>query len=417
MLSKGTLLNYNSTPATEVDREVIKMLRTSCDARNSTWEIQWPGLSEEPLDEFGPQKIFCMSFPWLFPGGIGDIKCDRKINLQPKEWAKHLLRLADGRFARDQTWCFYALNYVNRRRNIQQGKWFADNMVDKNITTLKCLQEKVAKHQTSFVPKLLYFGSAMLGSDAYWRNQRQELLSWIFHHMDVGNGPPSLFITLSCAEYHWKDIQQLLNQRHSLKNTNNLNLNTKTGRIRACNEYALVIQEYFQERVQHFMNTVAKTVFGIHHYWCRFEFAKSRGQIHAHILCMQGKESHIQNPNTLMHMFQNSTAEQDDAVAKWAEETFGLTACTPSGSDPLPQSNSQRTRQHPCGSRLRDQSNYNEDLDSLITGCQLHTCSRYCLKKTKTGMKVSTCYFINQLNQTPPNNTIFVILSTVQIWS
>jgi hypothetical protein len=61
----------------------------------------------------------------------------------------------------------------------------------------------------------------------------------------------------------------------------------KDCRIQACNDYAIVIQEYFQFRVQEFMDNIGKEVFSIHYYWLRYEFAKSRGHIHAHLLYLE----------------------------------------------------------------------------------------------------------------------------------
>ena len=34
--------------------------------------IQWPSFKENAISEYGDKKIFCMAFPWLYPGGNGD---------------------------------------------------------------------------------------------------------------------------------------------------------------------------------------------------------------------------------------------------------------------------------------------------------------------------------------------------------
>jgi hypothetical protein len=64
-----------------------------------------------------------------------------------------------------------------------------------------------------------------------------------------------------------------------------------TDKVRAVNDYAIVIQEYFQARVTDLLENYAKQVFGIKHYFARFEFAKSRGHIHVHLLAVLGKKS------------------------------------------------------------------------------------------------------------------------------
>jgi hypothetical protein len=81
---------------------------------------------------------------------------------------------------------------------------------------METLKKKLRNNDTKFIEKLQYFARFVPGSYSYWRNKRAELVSWIGHHVEEGNGPPYLFITLSCAEYHWKDIEMLLKKRRSI---------------------------------------------------------------------------------------------------------------------------------------------------------------------------------------------------------
>jgi hypothetical protein len=69
--------------------------------------------------------------------------------------------------------------------------------------------------------------------------------------------------------------------------------------VKAVNDYSIVIQEYFQARVTDFLENYAKQVFGIEHYFARFEFAKSRGHIHVHLISVLGKKSRIADLNDL----------------------------------------------------------------------------------------------------------------------
>ena len=62
----------------------------------------------------------------------------------------------------------------------------------------------------SFVNKLQYWSGYLKGSDGYWRQKIYELNEWIFYHLEQLHGPPTLFNTLSCAEYWWPDLQRLL---------------------------------------------------------------------------------------------------------------------------------------------------------------------------------------------------------------
>jgi hypothetical protein len=40
-----------------------------------------------------------MLFPWLYPGGNGDLNESRKVDIGVKDWARQQLFMADGRFA------------------------------------------------------------------------------------------------------------------------------------------------------------------------------------------------------------------------------------------------------------------------------------------------------------------------------
>jgi hypothetical protein len=184
-----------------------------------------------------------MLFPWLYPRGNGDFNEDQKIDIRVKDCASQQLHLADGRFAKDKTWCFFALNYAERRSNMTQGRWFVKNIIhSEDVPDMETLKEKLRNNDTKFIEKLQYFARFVHGSDSYWRNKRAELVSWIGHHVEEGNGPPYLFITVLCAEYHWKDIERLLNKRRSIAGEPPLTLDSITEKVKAVNDYSIVIQ-------------------------------------------------------------------------------------------------------------------------------------------------------------------------------
>ena len=118
------------------------------------------------------------------------------------------------------------------------------------------------------------------------------MYSWINHHVEAGNGPPLFFITLSCAEYMWPDIKRLILDRFAKAGLDVPDLNKSF--VQLVNDFTLVVQEYFQERVKIWLSTIGTKVFHIKHYWLRYEFAPSRGQIHAHILAIHENSSILQ---------------------------------------------------------------------------------------------------------------------------
>ena len=86
-----------------------------------------------------------MAFPWLFPGVHGDKDCyDLKGN-ELELWFKQLLHYFDARFSEDNIWCFYALNFLNRRRNQLNGSFYVDNIFKEGPKTIPELKLELEK--------------------------------------------------------------------------------------------------------------------------------------------------------------------------------------------------------------------------------------------------------------------------------
>ena len=233
---------------TKKDKKALNELTRSLEIGNSkskkcTYEL--PYAVEDAVNEFRPEgQTFAMAFPWLFPGGLGDRDSyDLKGN-NLELWFKRLLHYYDGRFASDNIWCFYALNFLNRRRNQMNGSFYVESFYQNGPKSIPELKKELEKGNTEWINRLSYWSYRVKGSAGYWRAKRREVHSWIDHHVKQGNGLPSFFITLSCAEYFWPDVERLLNERLQL--TGKGTKITDKNRIKCTNEMTLVIQEYFQ---------------------------------------------------------------------------------------------------------------------------------------------------------------------------
>ena len=69
-------------------------------------------------------------------------------------------------------------------------------------------------------------------------------------------------IILSCAEYYWTDIARLLKQRFDIPGVVNPldepDANGRINTVKNVNDFSIIVQEYFQKRVQNWLNTVGK---------------------------------------------------------------------------------------------------------------------------------------------------------------
>jgi len=352
--------------------------------KNKTIEkLHWPPREVKPISEFSDTKIFCLAFPWLFPGGIGDIKESREFDIDLSDWAQNLLFYEDGRFARDNMWCFFVLNYIQRHRNKNQSRWFVNDFIGTSPPTLELLQAKLINGDQSFINKLMYFGKVVPGSNAYWRAKKAELYSWINHHIEKGRGPPNVFMTLSCAEYFWPDLKRLLETYIQLTEGVQVNLDLNINKLqKALNDYTIVVQEFFQIRVEKFLKSIGFEVLGIKHYWGRFEFAKSRGQIHLHLLGITDDASII---NKKLWKLRRDKTRRTKFLANWIRTRYNCTAELPLDYEKQSKSSS------PCKVRFSQTTNIEKDGYDLCMFCQMHKCSNYCLKSStdrKTSKKV-----------------------------
>ncbi len=191
------------------------------------------------------------------------------------------------------------------------------------------------------------------------------------------------FITLSCAEHHWADIVKLIRERIEIAGGNPSECYLGSDKLgKFLNDYCIVVQEYFQLRVEKWLKTVGKDIFSIEHYWVRYEFAPGRGQIHAHLLALSTDQSIYE----LCHL----DMQQDDGetlraqrLENWAEDTIGLTANVNEAFNDL----SNNPIMPPMTFRFREIETcldaQENDTMSLEKDLQMHKCSAFCLRKEK----------------------------------
>ena len=60
----------------------------------------------------------------------------------------------------------------------------------------------------------MHYGKNVSGTNAYWSQAREDLKT-IIHQ----KGPPTIFWTLSCADFRWPEFHQLLRGDTDIRNT------------------------------------------------------------------------------------------------------------------------------------------------------------------------------------------------------
>ena len=115
--SHGMVTKAHTNTPKKKDKEIATILEQALgegNARNKGRKatIEFPHVSADVLSECNQDsRLFVKGFPWLFPGGIGDLSDAHNVKVKDTEWVEQLVHCRDGWFARAyhlyQTWFYY----------------------------------------------------------------------------------------------------------------------------------------------------------------------------------------------------------------------------------------------------------------------------------------------------------------------
>ncbi|XP_034239367.1 uncharacterized protein LOC117644210 [Thrips palmi] len=236
--------------------------------------------------------------------------------------------------------------------------------------TLSQLKDYLKEHPNT-AKQIMFYGSKIRSTRPYWSSRCGELLDLV---NDIG--PPTVFFTLSSADYHWPDPFRLL----GIKNPNKLSISEKR-KIMA--ENPLLFDQFFVMRSQYFIDHCFSKKYKVKDIWYRYEY-QHRGSIHLHGVAWFHDAPELKN-------IDNEKIQND--ILKYFDE---IISCE------NPDVNCTITETHPCAMRLSDVTNLQEDLSQLINRVQRHTKCSEKTCKTKNGKKLTKCKynFPFELNET-----------------
>ena len=120
----------------------------------------------------------------------------------------------------------------------------------------------------SLMSKLMHYAKNVSGTNAYWNRAKDDLKAII-----TQVGAPPIFWTLSCAEFHWPEFHNLC--------SDNGETSDSECRANVINNPHL-LDWFFTERTEQFVNYWLKKTLGATWYWFRYEYAVQCGSIHCH---------------------------------------------------------------------------------------------------------------------------------------
>ena len=242
-------------------------------------KLKWPDKNPKPLNEFKIELLATIAFPTLFPDGKGDPTNSATMrNATLAEKVRHLIKFAEFRndqwifrFASHPRFAYWAFNMIQRHRLLSQGTIFLkQNPCDSQITVEQLKQMLASNTYSTLMSKLMHYAKNVTGSNSYWHKAKEDLKATISQV-----GPPTIFFTLSCAEYHWPEF-------HNLFNHDSLGELTPNKRQQHVLEIPHILDWLFTNRTDHFIKFWLKESLGSSWHWYRYEDAVQRGSIHCH---------------------------------------------------------------------------------------------------------------------------------------
>ena len=396
-----TTNNKKSMSISKENIDIINQLKESSTVKTTKAYIDsftLPSLPSDALNEYY-NDVFPMMFPTLYPGGYGGF-LNKEIELQSFDnIARRLLNFQDGRFQCDKFWCAYVLNFLNRKKAKEKGRFLVKNesIIGKDFTTVEELKEKIQNNDTSFIKNIRYESRNNIGCDNFWRSKRQELISWINYHVEQQKGPPTLFITLSCAEAWWPDLVQCFKEisKNSVHDSLFTDFDTRTESekrqivYKASLLFSSVVQEFFLKRFELWMKYVGKPILKITNHWARIEFTKGRGQIHIHMLCITSDIELQIDYHKLKKEGKNEEAV--DLLTHYVEVRLGMTAEHPTSMATPDNTESPEIFKKSLTYRYHESDNSVEDFGMLCNSCHIHICNDFCLRPCKDDKGICYC--------------------------
>ena len=298
-------------------------------------------IKEDPLDN-RQKHLDVMCFPVLFPDGNFGKYHPREVKVSHSEYVKSRLLNKDSRFRKDPQYVFFLL-WHKEMREIACGVYNLLKTSKSMPMSVANLLQKFEMNDEHLEANLNTMFQSVRGTKQYWFLRQSELQCMI---RDAG--PPTLFLTFSCAEYESPDIIDYL------KIVNDDCGGSNAGKL--CTEDPVSVSRQFSSKFHAFFNTIiikGEVLGTVDHFYWKKEY-QTRGAPHYHVLLWIRDAPMIGR-------------DDPSKVLAWIEERI---TC-----------------------HIPDQEN-NPELHNLVTRYQLHKCSNYCKRKRKRGKTfVTTCKF------------------------
>ena len=154
-----------------------------------------------------------MCFPTLFPSGRFGESHPREIPISQSEFVKSRLLHKDGRFCKDDQYVLYLL-WQKEMRELSAGVCNILKSTHQQAVPVGEFMDRVSKSDDEIEGNFSTIFQSVKGSKQYWFLRRSEVLCMVREY-----GPPTLFLTLSCAEYDSLEITTYLRKVNNVSDS------------------------------------------------------------------------------------------------------------------------------------------------------------------------------------------------------
>jgi ATP-dependent DNA helicase PIF1 len=328
-----------------------------------------PSIRRTPIDEAsGRELILSLAFPTLYPTGQADLNTPRLRNVPLKDYARHLLCWHDMRFARHARWRFFVFNMYMRQKARSTAHFYVSRTSYIKDLTREELTDAL-NTDANLLPQIVRQGALLPGTRPFWRNRSGSLQA---HARFLSRSAAPVFVTFSCADMQWHDLQRHLPQfADYLTGDDSTRQRIVWSNIQ---DYPHIVAHYLDIRFRAFLKHVVRPSLGVTDHWTRYEW-QHRGSGHVH--CLFWTES---SPP-----LDPLTDEERAIFAEyWGER---ITAWNPDQLR-LPDA------RNPASLAPSDVTNTSDQFAAFLNRLQLHSTCRpsYCLR-TKKGDATPRCRF------------------------
>ena len=328
--------------------------------------LTMPSFRETPIREFDlSQPVLSWAFPTLYPTGQGEFLMPRLRSVPYQKYAKHLMKYHDGRFARHPRWRYVVFNTLMRKQASERAGYYVrgSERRDVGIEELRDAFEEDTPESRSLLNSVTRFSGSLRGVRPFWKSKRNELLTYA-----KNLGCPHMFLTLSAADLHWRDLMRHMPRcdewdRESAENK----LRIARANLR---ENPHIAAYWLYVRFECFKKEVLGRKWNVVDNWSRFEW-QGRGSGHTHGLYWI---SDLPDPE----VDKMSAAERQTFAEQWGIQVKAVNPDPSRQRPPLGEA-------PPLSLAPEYQLNTFGHLSAVVNRVQRHVCGpSYCLRQHRS---------------------------------